>query len=247
MPWPPGARPLLAAIQSGSSSARKVSHCRLPSCSQLVYMLQAPLAGAATEMPLPASVFIAPPAVTQLLTSGPALNASSSTTMCGPPPMNATGMSRPIAADGTISVSTSALAFGAVAVHNPAASATVKSPRINPRIKPALTSHWPVTPAEPAILSPPEVVNHIPVVGRSRNGDGGDPLEDRRRRQLLLDTAYPPVVAEAGCAAGDGCGVAPSTRWMSGFICCSCEPQYGQSCTPLDGKLNTPFLPPAAM
>ena len=35
----------------------------LPSCSQLVYMLQAPPAGAATEMPLPARVFIALPAV----------------------------------------------------------------------------------------------------------------------------------------------------------------------------------------
>src|ERR1700744_847911 len=76
-PWPPGARPLLAASQSGNSLDRKVSHCLLPSCSQLVYMLKAPPAGAATEMPLPASVFIAFPAVTQLLTSGAPLNASS--------------------------------------------------------------------------------------------------------------------------------------------------------------------------
>ena len=68
--WPPGARPLLAASQSGNSVDRNVSHCLLPSCSQLVYMLNAPPAGAATEIPLPASVFIALPAVTQLLTSG---------------------------------------------------------------------------------------------------------------------------------------------------------------------------------
>lgn len=54
-----------------------MSHCLLPSCSQLVYMLNAPPAGATTEMPLPANVFIALPAVTQLLTSGAALAASS--------------------------------------------------------------------------------------------------------------------------------------------------------------------------
>ena len=68
-------------------------------------MLYAPPAGAATEIPLPASVFIALPAVTQLLTSGPASKASSRYTACGPPAMKATGMSRPIAADGTIRVS----------------------------------------------------------------------------------------------------------------------------------------------
>ena len=62
-------------------------------------------AGAATEIPLPASVFIALPAVTQLLTSGPASKASSRYTACGPPAMKATGISRPIAADGTIRVS----------------------------------------------------------------------------------------------------------------------------------------------
>src|SRR5271167_3135446 len=107
-PWPPGARPLLAASQSGSSLDRKVSHCLLPSCSQLVYMLYAPPAGAATEIPLPASVFIALPAVTQLLTSGAASKASSRYTACGPPARKATGMSRPIAADGTIRLSTAA-------------------------------------------------------------------------------------------------------------------------------------------
>ena len=67
---------MLAASQSGNSLERNVSHCLPPSCSQLVYMLKAPPAGAATEIPLPASVFIALPAVTQLLTSGAALNAS---------------------------------------------------------------------------------------------------------------------------------------------------------------------------
>src|SRR5829696_6435595 len=122
MPWPPGARPLLAASQAGSSSARKVSHCLLPSCSQLVYMLHAPPAGAATETPFPASVLNAPEP-TQLLTSGPALKASSRTTAWGPPPWKATGMSRPMAADGTISISTpSALAIGATADHRPAVS-----------------------------------------------------------------------------------------------------------------------------
>src|SRR6478736_3355066 len=157
MPWPLGASPLLAAIQSGSSSARKVSHCRPPSCSQLVYMLHAPPAGAATEMPLPARVFIALPAVTQLLTSGPALNASSSTTMCGPPAWEATGMSRPIAADGTISVSTAALAVGAAAVHSPVASTTVMIARINPRIyNPTSRPVGLSPPAEPAIQPLPQ-------------------------------------------------------------------------------------------
>lgn len=74
---PARGQPLLAASQSGSSLDRKVSHCLLPSCSQLVYMLHAPPAGATTEMPLPPRVFIALPAVTQLLTSGAALKASS--------------------------------------------------------------------------------------------------------------------------------------------------------------------------
>src|SRR5664279_5673496 len=52
MPCPPGARPLLTVSQSGSSLDRKVSHWRLPSCSQSVYMLHAPPAGATTEIPL---------------------------------------------------------------------------------------------------------------------------------------------------------------------------------------------------
>src|SRR4029079_11686582 len=32
-----------------------------------------------------------------------------------------------------------------------------------------------------------------------------------------------------------------------GFIWFSCAPQYSQLCVPASGKLNTPFLPPAAM
>src|SRR5271154_7018291 len=80
-------------------------------------------------MPLPPSVFIALPAVTQLLTSGAALNASRRYTEWGPPPIKVTGMSRPIAADGTISDSTlpAALAIAgepavAVMFHNTTAS-----------------------------------------------------------------------------------------------------------------------------
>src|SRR3954471_22290456 len=149
MPCPPGARPLLAASQSGSSSARKVSHCLLPSCSQLVYMLHAPPAGTATETPLPASVLNAP-APTQLLTSGPALKASSRITACGPPAWKATGMSRPIAADGTISISTpSALATGATVDHKPAASSTEKTARIIPRIYPPSPLAVPAQCSEP--------------------------------------------------------------------------------------------------
>jgi hypothetical protein len=108
-----GSQTLVGGEPGGSSSARTFSHCLLPSCSQLVYMLHAPPAGAATEMPVPASVLKAP-APTQLLTSGPALNASSRMTACGPPRLKATGMSRPMAADGTINISTvAAVAWGA--------------------------------------------------------------------------------------------------------------------------------------
>src|SRR3984957_6550360 len=145
-PWPPGARPLLAASQSGSSVDRNVSHCLLPSRSQLVYMLKAPPAGAATEIPLPANVFIALPAVTQLLTSGPASKASSRYTACGPPAMKVTGMSRPIAADGTIRFSTAAALALPVAVtpHNPTVNTVTLSTRASAEktLIPNLTRLW---------------------------------------------------------------------------------------------------------
>ena len=35
-------------------------------------------------------------------------------------------------------------------------------------------------------------------------------------------------------------------RSRSGFICCSCAPQYPQLCVPFGGKLNTALRPPAA-
>src|ERR1700734_3442686 len=52
-------------------------------------------------MPLPASALNPLPAVTQLLTSGAALNPSNRYAACGPPAKKATGMSRPIDGDGT--------------------------------------------------------------------------------------------------------------------------------------------------
>src|SRR6202034_943215 len=52
-------------------------------------------------MPLPASVLNPLPAVTQLLTSGAALNPSNRYAACRPPARKATGMSRPIDGDGT--------------------------------------------------------------------------------------------------------------------------------------------------
>src|SRR5262245_57506815 len=70
-----------------------------------------------------------------------------------------------MAADGTISISTSALAIGAVAVHSPRVSTTVKSPRIHPRITPPhVPLPWPRR----------KVVNHTTATGRFQNG--------RRRR-----------------------------------------------------------------
>ena len=97
-------------------------------------MLYAPPAGAATEMPLPASVVNAAPAVTQLLTSGAALNASSRYTACGPPAKNATGMSRPIAADGTCRYSMGGSAFASAAVQRHRASATTSTMRSAPML-----------------------------------------------------------------------------------------------------------------
>src|SRR6516165_6972467 len=96
-------------------------------------------------MPLPARVFIALPAVTQLLTSGAALNASSRYTACGPPPIKATGMSRPIAADGTIrdsmlgaAVATAVRPAIAVIAHNRTAS--IAAQRTRSRIDRPFTS-----------------------------------------------------------------------------------------------------------
>ena len=93
---------------------------------------------------LPPSVFIALPAVTQLLTSGAALNASRRYTACGPPPIKATGMSRPIAADGTIRDSTGAAwaiaerPVVALTSHN--ATATMAAQRTRSRIDRPFTS-----------------------------------------------------------------------------------------------------------
>src|SRR5258705_5691007 len=134
-------------------------------------------------MPLPARVFIAFPAVTQLLTSGAALNASSSTTMCGPPAWKATGISRPIAADGTISVSTAALAVGAAAVHSPAASTTVTIARINPRICNPTSRSVGLSPPQGSEPHSPAREEHkqTPERGSPETTDGGDPQGDLRR------------------------------------------------------------------
>src|ERR1700751_5435043 len=79
-------------------------------------------------MPWPPSVFTALPAVTQLLTSGAALNPSSRYAAGGPPARKATGMSRPIDADGTIRFSTPA-AFALPA--DPESSVAADHPVVN--------------------------------------------------------------------------------------------------------------------
>src|ERR1700728_273593 len=86
-------------------------------------------------MPLPARVLNPLPAVTQLLTSGPALNPSSRYAACGPPARKATGILRPIDGDGTIRLSKPA-AFAApvdpdtiVVAHHPTVSAMADSRR----------------------------------------------------------------------------------------------------------------------
>src|ERR1700754_2537823 len=96
-------------------------------------------------MPFPASVSMAFPAVTQLLTPGAALNASSRYTACGPPAIKVTGMSRPIAPDGTIrdSMPGAAVAMAglpAVAVTSHSAMARTAAARIRSRIDRPFTS-----------------------------------------------------------------------------------------------------------
>src|SRR5271156_6146287 len=89
-------------------------------------------------MPLPARVLNPLPAVTQLLTSGAALNASNRYAACGPPARKATGMSRPIDGDGTSRLSKPAAADIPVvpvepeiisAARHPTASAIAESRR----------------------------------------------------------------------------------------------------------------------
>ena len=90
-----------------------------------------------------------------LLTSGAALNASSRNTAWGPPAWKATGMSRPIAADGTISNSTpSALAVGlSPTTARGHSSQRSRTPESNPRLIITQPHRRPRVPAH--------VVNHI--------------------------------------------------------------------------------------
>ncbi|GAC1399411.1 MAG: hypothetical protein NVSMB60_11610 [Mycobacterium sp.] len=99
--------------------------------------------------------------------------------MCGPPPEKATGMSRPIAADGTINISApAALAPGAAALQSPTASTSVKSPHMNRRITPT-SRHFGLVGV--GLQSGPrrKVVNHTDAVVRVGNvpatAGGGDP------------------------------------------------------------------------
>src|SRR2546430_14532932 len=86
-------------------------------------------------MPLPARVLNPLPAVAQLLTSGAALNPSNRYAACRPPARKATGMSRPIDAEGTSRLSKPA-AFAVPAepeitsaARHPTASAIAESRR----------------------------------------------------------------------------------------------------------------------
>src|ERR1700722_17927288 len=86
-------------------------------------------------MPLSARVLNPLPAVTQLLTSGAALNPSNRYAACGPPARKATGMSRPIDGDGTSRLSKPAAVVVPVepeirpAARHPTASAIAESRR----------------------------------------------------------------------------------------------------------------------
>src|SRR3984957_19889349 len=246
-PWPPGARPLLAASQSGNSCDRNVSHCLLPSRSQLVYMLKAPPAGAATEIPLPANVFIALPAVTQLLTSGAALKASSRYTACGPPARKATGMSRPIAAEGTISVS-----YPAARAEPP--SPTTKLPTVNTAAHSSRSSIDRLLITDLACRSTTsketedrprfrKVANHTRESRTPETTNGDDLARSSPSAVLFLAQVCWPAAAAAGAPAGapgpgPAPGVAPRVACRSGSMACNCAPQYGQSCVPLASKWN---------
>ena len=204
--------------------------------------------------PCPPSVFIALPAVTQLLTSGAGVERVQQNDR-----VRAAGLKgdRDVAAHRRRRHHQRLDAVGLGDRRRSRSTARRPAPRSRAaRINP--THHTPPHVPPPSSLASRrpapsrKVVNHITANGPRRKRltaatPRGSPPSTQLFRALAACSrrALAPVAAAAG--AGDGCGVAPSTRWMSGFICCSCAPQYSQLCVPLDGKLNTPFLPPAAM
>src|SRR5271165_4232955 len=125
--------------------------------------------------------------------------------------MNATGMSRPIAPEGTIRYSTSAALAAVVPVHTPTANIAAEIIRsINPRAIPHLTSR--LTPLR-------VVVNHITAGACSETTDGGDPrrgsppsaffqsLRGGRRAQRPLDVRLHLLQLRAPVAPAVGAGV----------------------------------------
>src|ERR1700744_4527866 len=151
-------------------------------------------------MPLPARVLNPLPAVTQLLTSGPALNPSKRYAACGPPARKATGMSRPIDGDGTIRLSKPA-AFAVppeirLAATHPIASAIAESRRkpIDTRfILASLVhrSHGVELRDEPSTIHLLETDAHTRRALRRRiAADGGGLVDENQHHRVLSGRQY---------------------------------------------------------
>src|ERR1700729_3487993 len=151
-------------------------------------------------MPFPARLLNPLPAVTQLLTSGAALNPSNRYAACGPPARKATGMSRPIDGDGTNRLSKPAAADnpavpvdldGIAAAGRPTTS-TIAGPRgklIDRRFilaSPVHRSHWVELRDEPSTVDLLETDAHARRALRRRIGaDGGDLVDENQYHRVL--------------------------------------------------------------
>src|ERR1700733_734712 len=153
-------------------------------------------------MPLPARVLNPLPAVTQLLTSGAALNPSNRYAACGPPARKATGMSRPIDGDGTNRLSKPAAFVVAAAPkitpapRHPTDSAMAESHRklidtlfIHASL--VHRSHWVELRDEPSTVDLLEVHAHTRRALRRRIGaDGGDLVDENQYHRVLSGRQY---------------------------------------------------------
>src|SRR5271163_4850401 len=156
-------------------------------------------------MPLPARVLNPLPAVTQLLTSGAALNPSNRYAACGPPARKATGMSRPIDGDGTNRLSKPAAADNPVvsvepeikaAARHPTTSAIAESRR---ELSDTLfilaslvhRSHWVELRDEPSTVDLLETDAHTRRALRRRIvADGGDLVDENQYHRMLSGRQY---------------------------------------------------------
>src|SRR6201995_4928022 len=148
-------------------------------------------------MPLPARMLNPLPAVTQLLTSGAALNPSNRYAACGPPARKAIGMSRPIDGDGTIRLSKPAAFVVPVEVEMMATASHPTSSAIAERRRKLIDtlfihaslvhrSHWGELRDEPSTVDLLEMAPHPRRALRRRIvADGGDLVDENQNHRVL--------------------------------------------------------------